>query len=132
MSEGIQQETFVLDPLKARKFCTSIFVEHHVPEEEGYIVADSLVSSNLRGLDSHGITRMGIYVERLKKKLVNPTPNVKVLKEKGAIVHIDGDNGMGAVVTHKATEMGIERTKSFGVCSVPLHTLTTMEQELII
>jgi LDH2 family malate/lactate/ureidoglycolate dehydrogenase len=113
-------DIFLCDPAKTRNYCSSIFIEQGISEEDSFIVADSLVSANLRGLDSHGITRVGIYVDRLKKKLVNPIARIKVIKDKGPMLLIDGDNGMGAVVTLKAIRLGIERAKKFGVCTVAI------------
>ncbi|PKL13398.1 MAG: malate dehydrogenase [Spirochaetae bacterium HGW-Spirochaetae-4] len=109
---------FLCDPVRIRNYCTAIFVAHGVPDYDAHVVADSLVTANLRGLDSHGITRVGIYADRLKKKLVNSVAHPKVVKDKNAMLLIDGDNGMGAVVTLQALRMGISRAKEYGICSI--------------
>lgn len=118
MSSAANGKGKICIPAKAKEFCKQVLIGHGLPDEDAQIVADSIIAANLRGLDSHGITRTGIYVERLKKNLVNPIAKIKILKDKGAMLHVDGDNGMGSVVTLKALQLGIERAKEFGSCSV--------------
>jgi LDH2 family malate/lactate/ureidoglycolate dehydrogenase len=82
--------------------------------EDGKVVADNLVGANLRGVDSHGVTRLSIYVKRLQAGVVNPRPNVQVVEESDATLLIDGDDGMGQVVGKKAIDLGIEKAKQNG------------------
>jgi LDH2 family malate/lactate/ureidoglycolate dehydrogenase len=84
-----------------------------VPEDAS-IVADGLVQSNLRGVDSHGVMRVGIYAKRLKMGLVNPRPEVKIVRESAATLLVDGDNGMGQVVGVRALELGLDKVKHSG------------------
>lgn len=101
-----------------RSFCEEVFISCNMIPKDAYIVADSLVQSNLRGVDSHGVTRVGIYVKRLKMGLVNPRPNVEVVRESAATLLVDGDNGMGQVVGVRALELGLERAKQSGGVSI--------------
>ena len=97
-----------------RSFCEEIFVSCGMAPEDAFIVADGLVRSNLRGVDSHGVTRVGIYAKRLKMGLVNPRPEVKIVRESAATLLVDGDNGMGQVVGVRALELGLEKVKQSG------------------
>lgn len=101
-----------------RKFCEECLVNCGVPQEDAFIVADSLVSSDLRGVGSHGVTRMGIYVERLKMGLINPQPNVAVASESEAALLVDADNGLGPVVAVRALDLGLSKAKQSGGASV--------------
>jgi len=103
---------FRADPL--RSFCQEVFVACGMAREDAFIVADGLVQSNLRGVDSHGVTRVGIYAKRLKMGLVNPHPDVKIVRESDATLLVDGDNGMGQVVGVRALELGLEKVKQSG------------------
>ena len=112
MSSGNDKSLFQADSL--RSFCEEIFVSCGMAPEDAFIVADGLVQSNLRGVDSHGVTRVGIYAKRLKMGLVNPRPEVKILRESDATMLVDGDNGMGQVVGVSALELGLDRAKQSG------------------
>ena len=66
--------------------------------------ARSLVWANLRGVDSHGVLRIPSYVDRLKKKLINPTPDMRVEIRAGAIAVLEADRAPGAVAMSRAME----------------------------
>src|SRR3712207_3994940 len=89
-----------------------------MPHEDASIVADSLVQANLRGVDSHGVARVGIYVKRLEMGLVNPRPNVEVAREGAGTLLVDGDNGMEQVVGVRAIDLGLDKAKESGGVSV--------------
>ena len=112
MSTGNDKSLFQADSL--RSFCEGIFISCGMVPEDASIVADGLVQSNLRGVDSHGVMRVGIYAKRLKMGLVNPRPEVKIVRESAATLLVDGDNGMGQVVGVRALELGLDKVKQSG------------------
>ena len=107
---------FDADPLRA--FCEEVFLSCGMVHKDAAIVADSLVQANLRGVDSHGVARVGIYVKRLEMGLVNPRPNVEVVREGAGTLLVDGDNGMGQVVGVRAIDLGLDKAKESGGVSV--------------
>ncbi len=108
----------VFEAGRLRAFCEEVFLSCGMVREDAAIVADSLVQANLRGVDSHGVTRVGIYVKRLKMGLANPHPNVEVVRESAATLLVDGDNGMGQVVGVRALDLGLEKARESGGVSV--------------
>jgi LDH2 family malate/lactate/ureidoglycolate dehydrogenase len=116
VNPGKDGGVFRADSLRA--FCEEVFLSCGMAQEDASIVADSLVQANLRGVDSHGVARVGIYVKRLKMGLVNPHPNVEVVRESAGTLLVDGDNGMGQVVGVRALELGLDRAKESGGVSV--------------
>jgi len=100
------------------EYCAAIFRGAGVPREAARTVADSLVEADLRGVASHGTTRVGIYIERLCAGLVNPRPKVAVVRETPTTVLLDGDNGLGAVVGVQAMDEAIRRAAEFGTAWV--------------
>jgi LDH2 family malate/lactate/ureidoglycolate dehydrogenase len=107
---------FRADALRA--FCEEVFLSSGMSREDASIVADSLVQANLRGVDSHGVARVGIYVKRLEMGLVNPRPDVGVVRESAGTLLVDGDNGMGQVVGVRALDLGLDKAKESGGVSV--------------
>lgn len=101
-----------------RAFCEEVFVSCGMDQEGAGLVADGLVRSNLRGVDSHGVTRVGVYVKRLKTGLVNPRPDIRIVRESNATLLVDGDNGMGQVVGVRALELGLNKVRESGGVSV--------------
>ncbi|MCG7334726.1 Ldh family oxidoreductase [Sporosarcina sp. ACRSM] len=83
--------------------------------EDAAIVARDLVAANLRGLDSHGVSRIPMYLERIRRKVVNPQPTIKVQKVTSAVSLIDGDDGMGFLAGHQAMDEAIQLAKENGI-----------------
>ena len=63
-----------------RFFCQQAYKKSGVPDEEAYIVADLLARSDLRGVETHGVTRLPIYIKRLQKGYVRAESRLTYLK----------------------------------------------------
>ncbi|GAA0504080.1 Ldh family oxidoreductase [Microbacterium aurantiacum] len=111
-------ESYPVPAAVLREYCASIFVDAGVPAADAELVADSLVEANLRGVDSHGVSRVPIYIERIRRGLTDPDPDVRVVSERGGALLIDGDNGMGQVVTQRAVDVAFDRLSEQRVVSV--------------
>jgi len=98
-----------------RKFAHEVLVKVGVPDEYAKIVADHLVLAELRGISSHGIMRLPLYVEGIMKGEINPKPQIKIIREGMVHALIDGDNGIGQVVAFKATNIAISKAKKIGI-----------------
>ncbi len=70
-----------------------------VPAAAAGVVADSLVTANLRGVDSHGVQLLPFYVEQLETGRVNGRASGRVVSESGACLVYDGENGIGQVIS---------------------------------
>ena len=81
-------------------------------------VAKLLVEANLRGVDSHGTSRLPTYVERLRTGLVNRDPKPVVEKQDGALAVVDGDGGPGQVAGLFATELAVKLARENGLGAV--------------
>ena len=76
--------------------------------------AKTLLSADLRGIDSHGIARLSGYVRLWEVKRVNATPDIKIIHETPSTAVIDGDSGLGLVVAPFAMQIAIEKAKNVG------------------
>ncbi len=104
-----------------REFCKTIFMSYDLPEDEARTVADNLVMADLRGVYSHGVSRMPIYTKRLELKLFNARAGVRVKRTAASTAVIDGDNGMGAVIGLKAMDLACEMAAETGIGAVSVH-----------
>jgi LDH2 family malate/lactate/ureidoglycolate dehydrogenase len=76
--------------------------------------ADVLAKSDIRGIDSHGIARLHTYFDMLNLGRINPEPNIRIVREKGSVATVDGDNGLGLVVGPKANEIAMDKAEQHG------------------
>ncbi len=87
-----------------------------VPEGDAEIVADVLIESDKRGIDSHGIGRLKpIYIDRIDEGILNPKTKIDLIRETPTTAVLDGNNGMGHVIAKKAMEVAITKAKEQGM-----------------
>jgi LDH2 family malate/lactate/ureidoglycolate dehydrogenase len=91
-------------------------------QEAAATVAATLVATSVRGVDSHGVARLPIYVERLRAGVLNPKPRPKVDRRDGAVAVVDGDGGPGQIAGLFATDLSVELAGSFGIGAVSVHS----------
>ncbi|WAP69815.1 Ldh family oxidoreductase [Jiella pelagia] len=103
-------------PLRA--LVETLLVRLAVPAEDAGIVARSLVASDLRGMNSHGVLRLPVYLRRLRTGGVNPNAEAKIVRETDGTALLDGDAGLGSVLTAHAMEMAIGKAKGRGIGAV--------------
>lgn len=96
-------------------FAGSIFRTVGLPSDDADAVAADLVKANLRGLDSHGVSRMPMYVDRIQRGLVDPRPQILVEEKTAAAALVDGGNGMGFLAAHRATDEACDRADKVGI-----------------
>ncbi len=96
-------------------FVQSALERAGVPAPEAAIVADTLVEADLRGVHSHGVMRLPIYVERIRAGVVRAEASVTVTAEGPAFVQLDAHNSLGQVAGVRAMDLAIEKARASGV-----------------
>jgi LDH2 family malate/lactate/ureidoglycolate dehydrogenase len=114
----MQDDVKLVNADKLREYCSRLFQKAGVPKDEAYINADCLVEADLAGVESHGVTRMGIYLKRLRVGATNPALEVKTVLDAPGTAVIDACNSMGAVASKYAMEVAIAKAKKVGVSFV--------------
>ena len=94
------------------------------PAETAEIVARSLTTADLRGVMSHGVSRLPAYLRRVEAGLIKPAAQVKVIRESPASVTLDGGAGFGHAIGWRAMGMAIERAKMQGVAAAAVRNST--------
>ena len=110
---GPTMKRFSFDSLKS--FCRSSYERVGVPAQEAEIVADLLVRSDLRGVETHGVTRLPIYIRRLQKGYVRKIGKLTVMKEKGPTVFLDGHGSMGHLTAYRTMQKAIAKAEEYGM-----------------
>ncbi len=96
-------------------FTKEVFVRAGLSEAHAGIVADVLVWANLRGVDSHGVTRVPRYLELIAAGDMNPRPAMTVRTETAASVLIDADRAAGPVAMTSAMAAAVGKARDAGV-----------------
>lgn len=105
----------VVSQAAAQEMTAGIFAALDVPPDDARLVAEGLIWASLRGIDSHGIIRVPSYVARLEKGIVNPKPDIRVVKELPAVLIVDADHGHGQVALTFGMHKAIEKARAAGI-----------------
>jgi L-2-hydroxycarboxylate dehydrogenase (NAD+) len=106
------EHLFSLDQLTS--FTKNIFLQIGCSDNDATIATNSLLSADLRGVDSHGVARLSGYVRLWEAKRINAKPSIKIIHETPSTAVVDGDAGLGLVVAPYAMQVAIDKAKNVG------------------
>lgn len=93
----------------------SMFERLGMRGEEADTVASVLVWANLRGVDSHGISRIPRYVELFESSEAKSRPDMKISNPRPATLLIDADGAPGPVAMSRAMREAIAIARKTGI-----------------
>ena len=83
--------------------------------EDANIVSANLIFANLRGTDTHGVTRLGIYLDFLKNGNANVNHRIKIVSDNKMTALVDADNALGQIGAQYGMNLAIERCREHGL-----------------
>ena len=140
---NVSKEKVKVSEAALRSVVVSIFEKIGVSSEDAVEGADVLVMSDLRGVESHGVSNMlRNYVKGYESGKLNPSPNWKIERETAATAVIDAERRLGIIIGPKAMRLAIEKAKATGVGVVTVrngghfgaighHAMIAAEQDMV-
>jgi LDH2 family malate/lactate/ureidoglycolate dehydrogenase len=110
--EGVERRVAAAD---LEPWTRALLAASGLEDKYAAAVAETLVWTSLRGVDSHGIARVPVYSERLQTGVLNTRPRPRVVRRDGAVALVDGDHGPGQVAALAATDLSIQLAREHGV-----------------
>lgn len=101
-------ETFACDLLSAAG----------VAPERAALVAEPLVASNLRGVDSHGVQLLTFYLRQIEAGNVDIETDGEIVNESGGCLLLDGRNGLGQVIAGRCCREAVRLASAHGISFV--------------
>jgi len=111
----MQNDKTIVQADVLRDYCSRLFSAVGVPSQEAEVNADNLVDADLKGVESHGVSRMGIYLKRLRMGLVRAEAKLDTISERPGTALYDACNSMGAVVSQQVMAKVIEKARYTGI-----------------
>ena len=117
---------------QARTLAARAFREAGVPAGDAEQVADALVDTSLRGIDTHGLRLLPQYLDELATGVAKATATPTVVSDRGAGLLLDADGALG-VLAGLAAGRGrrlrgmatLEEVRGTGAGSALLRTVRT-------
>ena len=89
-----------------------------IPAPKARLIADTLVAANLRGVDSHGVQLLPIYVDEVERGDMDPNADGHIVSESGGCLVYDGENGIGQHVASVCCGHAVRLAKAHGISMV--------------
>ena len=92
-----------------------IFTKHKLSKKHSEVCSNYIVKAELVGAPSHGLSRLKMYCDRLKKGIINPRPKIKIKRINSSVSSIDADNSIGFVAADTGISQAIKAAKKNGI-----------------
>jgi len=100
------------------RFAADLLIAAGLTRDDADLAARVIGDANLRGVDTHGVFLLTLYVRRLRRGLINPTPRMSFEQRRSAIGVLDADHGMGHIATARAMEHAVRMAREAGTATV--------------
>ena len=99
-----------------------IFTVMGLSQEDANLAADGLVTADIRGCETHGVSNMlRVYKKLYEDGNINPQPRWKITRESSAVATIDADGSHGLVICPQAMDIAVEKASKVGIGAVTIH-----------
>src|ERR687887_565354 len=116
-----KDQVFVSDAA-LRTPVTRIFEKLGVSAEDAAEAADVLTMTDLRGVETHGVSNMlRAYVRDYKAGKLDPRPGWRVLRESPGTAVIDAERRLGCIIGPKAMRLAMDKARAVGVGIVTVY-----------
>ena len=107
-----------------RQFMVDVFRAQGVGEEDAAICAEVLITSDLRGIESHGIGRLKYYYDRIQAGIQFPAAQMEIVKETETTALVDAHHGMGHPAAYRSMQLAIRKAREYGMGGVAVRNAT--------
>src|SRR3989442_5450235 len=101
-----------------REQLVSVFRAWGMSPAHADTTAEMMVETDLRGVDSHGVSMLPTYDQEFRRGRINMRPVFKTVREGAAMALIDADASLGHPVSVHAMSLAVDKCRSTGVAVV--------------
>ena len=98
-----------------KTFSNAVFQKMGFTPDEASIITDVLLTSDMYGIESHGVQRMVLYYKTIKNGRIHMDSKWEIIHETPISAVIDNHFGVGQLVGHFAMNKAIEKAKTSGI-----------------
>ena len=92
-----------------------IFLKYKLSNKHAELCSNYLIKAEILEAKGHGLARLKMYCDRIKAKVINPKPKIKIKKISSSISYIDADNSIGFVAADIGIKVAIKNAKKTGI-----------------
>ncbi len=99
-------------------FAAQLLTAAGVTRDDAEMTGGILADANTRGVDTHGVALLTLYLGQLRRGAVNRCPHRTFTPRRAATAILNADHGMGHAATAEAMEHAVRMAKVAGVATV--------------
>ncbi len=100
---------------KLKTLLKKIFLKHGLNNSHALICSNALINAEIVEAYGHGLSRLKMYCDRIKKKLINPKPKIKIKRISDSISLVDANDSIGFVAAEVGIKKAISNAKKTGI-----------------
>jgi LDH2 family malate/lactate/ureidoglycolate dehydrogenase len=100
---------------KIQEQLVAVFEAWGMSAEHAATTAQMMVETDLRGVDSHGISMLPTYDKEFRAGRLNMRPQWKVVRDRPSMARIDADRSLGHPVSAHAMSLAVDKCLATGV-----------------
>ena len=104
-----------IEEKKLLNFSAAVLEKVGLERRQAEAAAEVLVCADSRGIESHGVSKLSIYVKRIKAGGIDPKAKPEVISRLGGICRIDAHNALGPVGGYFGSESAVESARDHGI-----------------
>ena len=101
-----------------REFAVQALIKSGVSSENAEITADTLITTDMFGVMTHGMRNLGQYIEKMEAGGLDAKAEPSIVCEGPAFAIINGNKALGMVSGCKAMKLAVEKAKKVGIAYV--------------
>jgi len=117
---GIEKEIRKISVSEVTEICQQALKQVGASPQAVKAVTAALVWCELRGISSHGLNMLPIYMERASKGGIHPDAHPQLVHECGGLIRMDGNGTFGQYIAQHGTKLIIEKAKTHGISLVSI------------
>src|SRR5437899_200938 len=111
-----EKDQVLVSEAALRRTVTQIFEKLGVSPEDSAEAADVRTMTELRGVETHGVSNMlRAYVRDYKAGKLDPKPGWHVVRQSPGTAVIDAERRLGVIIGPKAMRLAVEKARTVGV-----------------
>ena len=98
----------------------SIAIMAGIPTDDANMIADVLVTTDARGVHSHGVVRLARYIDCIRAGGIKPDAKIRILKESPSSLMVSAAGGLGIPAAKKTVELLLDKAEK---CAIAVATV---------
>ncbi len=99
-------------------FLTDVLIAGGFSSKNAQIIAEHLIDAEMKGVVSHGVNRLGLYINEVDRGVIDPTAEPTISTVRESLLSVNGQRGIGIVAMSAATDAAIDVASNNGIAAV--------------